>query len=53
MSAKHVKDVGDVDARDEIRAAIIFYEKRGWCWLNVVAFISAQATGHWQSTLRK
>lgn len=30
---------------DEIKAAIRFYEKRGWGWLDVVAFISARALG--------
>lgn len=32
---------------EEIKAAIAFYEARGWDWLPVVAFLSARATGMW------
>jgi len=32
------------EAREEIVAAIRFYESKGWCWLKLVAFLSAKAT---------
>lgn len=35
------------DPREDIKAAIEFYEARGWDWLMVVSYLSAKATGHW------
>jgi hypothetical protein len=43
----------------EIKAAVEWYESQGKCWLMVVAFLSAKATGHfpppkgWVSYRRK
>lgn len=31
--------MSDADPRDEIRAAITFYEDRGWDWLPLVEYI--------------
>lgn len=31
------------EAREEIRAAIIYYDERGLCWLSVVTFIGIKA----------
>jgi hypothetical protein len=33
--------------QDEIKAAIRFYERRGWDWLPLVAYLSAKASGNW------
>lgn len=35
------------EAAIEIKAAIRFYEKRGWDWISVVAYLSAKANGDW------
>jgi hypothetical protein len=35
------------ETQAEIKAAIAFYEKRGWDWLSVVAFMSSRAVGTW------
>ena len=31
----------------DIKAAIAFYEKRGWDWLPLIAYLSAKAFGSW------
>lgn len=33
----------DAEARDEIRAAIEWYDGKGKCWLSVVTFIGIRA----------
>lgn len=35
------------EVMDEIRAAIAYYDTRGWDWTDVVAFLSAKAVGMW------
>ena len=34
-------------AEYEIREAIAFYDKRGWNWLSVVAYMASSAAGYW------
>ncbi len=42
----------DVEARDEIRDAIAYYDARGLCWLSVVTFIGIKALfGGWLELL--
>ena len=38
--------------REEIKAAIRFYEKRGACWLDVITFLSLRATGRLDQFMR-
>jgi hypothetical protein len=39
----------DANARDEIRAAIEWYDARGKCWLSVVTWIGIRALfGSWR-----
>lgn len=43
----------DAEARDEIRAAIAWYDARGLCWLSVVTFIGIRALfGGWSELVR-
>ena len=38
--------MGEKD-RMEILQVIAFYEKHGYCWLDIVAFLAAKAAGYW------
>lgn len=35
------------DAMNEIRACIAFYDKRGWDWTEVVAYLASTSCGAW------
>lgn len=42
----------DSEARDEIKAAIEYYESRGLCWISVVTYLAIRATfGGWLELL--
>lgn len=39
------------EGREEIKAAIQFYEARGWDWLDLIGFLSLKHTGRLQAYL--
>lgn len=43
MSDKQINE----EACRDIKAAIAFYEKRGYDWLSIIGFLSATALGLW------
>lgn len=45
--------MNDAEAREEIRAAIVYYDEHGWCWLSVVTFIGIRALfGGWHELIK-